>query len=158
MVIRIGWHRRSGCSRTLSFAVLRNAPWLCLCYQSSISTSIASLGILCPEKHVLLFSDGHASRKGVEWIELCLELNIEIIILPANTANFLQPWHRLINKTFQSTAKKTRDVLLRMDLIDTQSMGLKIELCAAGHSSISSEVMRRSFRILGYGGGLSLSE
>ena len=42
-------------------------------------------------KHVVLLVDGHSSRDGVEWLEVCEKLNIVVVRLPANTTHILQP-------------------------------------------------------------------
>lgn len=42
-------------------------------------------------KHVVLFLDGHSSRKRIEWIAVARNFGIEVVVLPAHTTHFYSP-------------------------------------------------------------------
>ena len=47
--------------------------------------------ILLPENSYLLSLDGHSSRNGTEWIEVCRKNRCEAVVVLINTSHFLQP-------------------------------------------------------------------
>ena len=85
----------------------------------------------------------------MEWIELCICLNMQVIILLANTAHFVQPCDRLVYKLFQTIARRTRDSLLRIPFFHSHTMGFKLKLGTAGHASICNEILRKSLSEIG---------
>lgn len=38
------------------------------------------------EEHFVLTLDVHGSRKGFEWVEMCMENTVEVVLAPANTS------------------------------------------------------------------------
>ncbi len=56
--------------------------------------------ILPSSTSYLLTLDGHKSRMGVEWLELCQQNNCEGVEPLAYTSHFLQPCDQFVNKAF----------------------------------------------------------
>lgn len=98
---------------------------------------------------ILLSLDGHSSRGGYEWLEMCKEYNIEVIQAPANTSHFLQPCDQTINKTFKESVRRIRDDLCGDLLLDTRAVKFKLMCSVLAHSSITVADIRRSFEVTG---------
>jgi len=68
-----------------------------------------------PGKKAALVTDGHISRYFLESLELLRSHNIELVILPSNTSNVLQPLdlglNRLIKSRFNEEFEKARPVI-----------------------------------------------
>ncbi len=71
--------------------------------------------------------DGHKSRMGVEWVDLCQQNNCEVVQSPANTSHFLQPRDEFVNKAFQG-AEGTRGTPWAVALTNTKSVQFK-QMC-----------------------------
>lgn len=93
--------------------------------------------------------DGHKSRRRMERIQLSGEKNIAVVILPANTTDFLQPCDNTSNKLFNQIVRYTRDELLSVSVIGTGSIGVKLKLAVAGYNNISSAHIRAAFENTG---------
>lgn len=101
------------------------------------------------EKHYVLLLDGHSSRKGIDWLDLCEENGCEVVQSPANTSHFLQPCDRLVNKKFQHTVRETRDSLCLAAITDTKSMRFKFLCGVRGFEAISLADIRKSWEETG---------
>lgn len=102
-----------------------------------------------PGESLLLLLDGHKSRGGIRWIEKCMETNIEVVQLPANTTHFLQPCDDKINKTFQVAVRATRDIIRARTDLDFGDMNRKLILGTAGYAALTPFVVRQSFARVG---------
>lgn len=72
--------------------------------------------------------DGHASRKGWEWIDKSIDLNIEVVQNPTNTSHFVQICDSEINKMFKKSCQDLRDKLAGYFLVNFGQMRMKLML------------------------------
>lgn len=79
-----------------------------------------------PETSYITTLDGHGSRKGIEWVELCTRNNCEVVLAPANTSHFMQPCDQDVNKTFATQVRSIRDELRKCAITDTKSIQVKL--------------------------------
>lgn len=66
------------------------------------------------DTNYFLTLDGHASRKGFDWVQLCSDVKCEAVLASANTLHFLQPCDQAINKTFRNRFRVVKDELMRI--------------------------------------------
>ena len=97
------------------------------------------------EKAYIMFLDGQESRKGIDWIEKARTNNIEVVVLPANTAHFSQPCDNQTNKSFKKAVRDTRDELLSLASTDVHAIGFKPKLAVAKHPAVTASNVRESF-------------
>ena len=100
-------------------------------------------------QQVCLTLDGHSSRNGHEWLELCDVFHISAVQLPANTTHFLQPNDDSINLEFKQGLRTTRDSMLTRALVDFSDMRLKLMLGIAGYRSVTPDVVKLAYRNVG---------
>lgn len=100
---------------------------------------------VAPEVHYLLTLDGHGSRKGMEWVEECVNNNCEVVVAPANASHFLQPCDQAINKTFNRHIRDVRDELMKQRVTDTTSIGVKLMCGVRAFQQITIEDCASSF-------------
>ena len=100
-------------------------------------------------QRVLLILDGHASRTGHDWLEICELYNISVVQLPANTTHFLQPNDDEVNKAFKRGVRTVRDSILHRALVDFGDMHLKLIMAVAGYRAITEDIIRTSFKNVG---------
>ena len=85
----------------------------------------------------VLTLDRNSSRNGYEWLDYCQKVECEVIQLPSNTSNFLQPCNRKVNKRLKNAVRSFRDKLgstiLEFEFcanqIDTSCRRIFINLC-----------------------------
>ena len=94
-------------------------------------------------EHILLLVDGHSSRQGEAWLNICESLRVLVVKLPANTTHLLQLCDQSVNKCFQSTVRSTRDDLLMMSHLSWANTAFKIKLPVAGHRALTPEIARK---------------
>ena len=51
--------------------------------------------------------DGHSSREGYEWLELCKQKKYEVVQSPSNTTHFLQSCDQDVNSAFKKACGGT---------------------------------------------------
>lgn len=90
--------------------------------------------------------DGHSSRKGVDWIEKCMQNKIEVAQTPANTSHFLQPCDQSVNKNYKVNIRKVRDKLTKGVIVDTKTIGFKLMCAAKAWEMITIDNVKTSFR------------
>lgn len=83
-------------------------------------------------EHYVLLLDGHSSRKGFNWLEVCGKIKCEVVQSPANTSHFLQPSHQFINKCFQETFRVMRDKSSAKVITNFKSFQMKLMLPVTG--------------------------
>lgn len=98
------------------------------------------------DTHYLMTLDGHSSRKGFEWVELCMKNKLEAVVAPANTSHFLQPCDQDVNKTFQGRVRLVRDELTKYVITDTKSIGVKLMCGVCAFKEISAADCAMAFR------------
>lgn len=101
------------------------------------------------DEHLLLLLDGHKSRYGWEWLDRAVKNNIEIAQSPANTTHFLQACDSTINKKFQQSVRRVRDVIASNMLVDFGKMQLKLIMAIGGMRSLQPDVVRMAFQKTG---------
>ena len=101
------------------------------------------------EEKILLCLDGHASRKSIEWLELCVERNIECIVNAANTSHFLQPCDQLINKRFHDCMREIRDEFCRQGHVDTTKVNFNFACAVYAWRNIGTKNVTNSFNVTG---------
>lgn len=104
------------------------------------------------QRHVLLLIDGHTSRNGLQWLELCEQYNIFPAPLPSNTTNSLQPCEQDLNRSLKREVRRLQDEFLTIPPIPTCSMSLKLIILAMGeYKSIIPEHITFSVKKVVYG-------
>ena len=93
--------------------------------------------------------EGHSSRGGHLWLDICISYNIEVNKAPANTSHFLQPCDQSINKKFKQTIRKVRDNICSTALANTKTVPFKVMCAIDGHDMISTDDLRRFFQDTG---------
>ena len=93
----------------------------------------------------LLSLDGHGSRNGVEWLELCSENRCEVVVSPANTSHFLQPCDQFVNKTFKMEMRTIRDEFAKSGILDTRSVRFNLVCGVHAYNTITVRDATASF-------------
>jgi len=98
---------------------------------------------------LLLLLDGHKSRKGIEWINLALQHNIEIVQSPANTSHYLQSNDQEVNLIMNRVGKNVRDVLVKESDISPTNINFKLVKGTHGYNAITEAVVKSSWEKTG---------
>jgi len=98
---------------------------------------------------LLLLLYGHKSRRGMEWIHLALQNNIEVIQSPANTSHYLQSNDQDVNLIMNRMGKNLRDVLVRESDISPTNINFKLVKGTYGYSGITEQVVKTSWQKTG---------
>ena len=98
---------------------------------------------------IVITIDGHRSRNGVEWLQLCQQFSIEVVQAPANTTHFLQPCDSHILKSFKSSMRRLRDAFCTSNIMDTRAVNFKLAVGLAGYRGIKPWIVRKSFEDVG---------
>jgi len=98
---------------------------------------------------LLLLLDGHKSRRGIEWIQLALQNNIEIVQSPANTSHYLQSNDQDVNLIMNRVGKTVRDILVQESDISPTNINFKLVKGTHGYNAITEDVVKASWRKTG---------
>ena len=97
----------------------------------------------------VLLLDGHGSRRGVEWLNICQDKKCEVVQSPENTSHFLQPCDQFIKKVFQETIRSTRDSFCAEAITDTKAVGIRSMCGINGYQNITTQHVRDSWKETG---------
>ena len=93
----------------------------------------------------LLSLDGHGSRNGVEWLDICAAKKCEVVVSPANTSHFLQPCDQFVNKKFKKKMQGIRDQFAKSAMFDTRSVRFNLFCGVHAYNSITAADAIASF-------------
>lgn len=102
-------------------------------------------GLVPDGKPLPIMLDGLKSRCGWEWLTKATAENIEVVQLPENTTHSLHPSDKSINKAFQTTVRKTRDLISQKSMLDFSSMNRKLILGISGYRALTKNIVKVAF-------------
>ena len=110
-----------------------------------------------PQNETYLLSlDGHGSRNGAEWLDICAANKFEVVVSPANTSHFLQPCDQFVNKKFKTKMRGIRDEFAKSAILDTRSVRFNLICGVHAYNSITVADSGRHNCIILQGRSLSI--
>ncbi len=97
----------------------------------------------------LLTLDGHKSRIGFEWLELCHKTQFKVLQAPADTSHFPQPCDKFANKAFQGAVRDMMDKVTSIAILNTKSVLLKLLCGIFGFHRIRTQYIRKRSKVTG---------
>lgn len=99
-----------------------------------------------PEEKVYAITlDGHSSRKGIEWIEVCRENRAEAVVNASDTSQVLQPCDQDVNHVIQSSTRTMRDTFLRCGTFDTKQVTFNLACAIWAYEQVTAAHISCSF-------------
>lgn len=105
--------------------------------------------VVSDNQSILLFLDGHSSRKNPDWVSYCSTTRMEAVVNAANTSHILQPCDQYINKRFQENMRLIRDEFCRQGNFDTTKVNFNIACAVYAWEQITPDVVQNSFKVTG---------
>lgn len=91
------------------------------------------------DKQYLLTLDGHGSRKGVEWVELCMKYKCEAVIHQPTPLTSYSPATRTLTKSFKKHIRMVRDEIMKRVVSDGKYIHMKLMCGVKAYKYITVE-------------------